>query len=478
MSVEAQERRERRRSGIPVVRTGDPARRVLTNPMVWLTVAMLILSLLCAVALWFQVVPDQEVPGGTLIGLGTDAIPKVSLYAAYSLVPISLLYFWADRWRPVHLWTRVALWLAALCWGGFVSTFISAQVNTWAAGHLAIQGDGDPASGARAAVFVAPFVEESTKATILFFIAILMRYGWVNRLSGIVLAGLSGAGFAFTENILYYGRAYRYAAQTFGQADPDEVLQQIFLLRGVMTPFAHPLFTMCAGVGLAVALRAKSKLFRVLAPLVGFLAAALLHMMFNASSTLVQGTPLLLLWGVALLLVGTAIGFIIRQLLREGRSVRARLEDYVRAGWLEPDDALAASRLRTRARALWHALWRGPRTLWSTMVYQVALTELAYLRDSLTRGLVDAVGTRRENELLRTVAERRPLAVVLPQGRAPYPSLRRRRAVEQWAPPAYPGPAGLGGSWPAVPAGRGSQPLGQTATQYSEVDPSWAPPRS
>ena len=46
----------------------------------------------------------------------------------------------------------------------------------------------------------------------LFWLAILMRYQWVSRLSGIVLAGLSGAAFAFTENILYYGRVYRYAA--------------------------------------------------------------------------------------------------------------------------------------------------------------------------------------------------------------------------------------------------------------------------
>lgn len=479
MATPIQERRARRRSGVPVVRGGDPARRVLGNLMVWLSVAMLAVALVCAVALWFQVVPDREVPGGQLIGLGTDAIPTVARYAAYSLVPISLLYFWADRWRPVPVWTRVTFWLVALAWGAFVSTFLSAQLNTWAAGHLAIEGDGDPASGARAAVFVAPFVEESTKATILFFIAILLRYRWVNRLSGIVLAGLSGAGFAFTENILYYGRAYRYAAQTFGQQDPDEVLQQIFFLRGVMTPFAHPLFTMCTGIGLALALRTKSKLFRVLAPLIGFLAAALLHMAFNASATLVSGTPLLLLWGFALMLLGACIGFIVRQLFREGRMVRARLEDYVRSGWLQAEDAQAASRLRTRMRALWHALWRGPATFWSTIVYQIALTELAYLRDGIARGLIDRAGTGREHELIQTVAERRPRAVVLPEGRAPYPRLRRRKAVEQWPAPAYPGPAGLGGSWPAPPAAtNGSQPLGQTATTYSEVDPTWAPPKS
>ena len=74
-----------------------------------------------------------------------------------------------------------------------LATFVSAQVNTWAASHLSIVGDGDPATGPRAAIYVAPFVEEASKATVLFWLAILMRYAWVSRLSGIVLAGLSAS---------------------------------------------------------------------------------------------------------------------------------------------------------------------------------------------------------------------------------------------------------------------------------------------
>ena len=88
-----------------------------------------------------------------------------------------------------------------------MATYLSAQINTWAAGHLSIIGDGDPATAARAAIYVAPFVEEAAKATVLFWLAILMRYQWVSRLTGVVLAGLSAAAFAFVENIIYYGRA-------------------------------------------------------------------------------------------------------------------------------------------------------------------------------------------------------------------------------------------------------------------------------
>ena len=130
----------------------------------------------------------------------------------------------------------------------------------------------------------------------LFWLAILMRYQWVSRLSGIVLAGLSGAAFAFTENILYYGRVYRYAARTFGEVPPLEALQSLFMLRGVMTFFGHPLFTAMTGIGLAVALRSKSKIVRVVAPLAGFCAAAFLHMAFNTTASLVSGPSLLFIY--------------------------------------------------------------------------------------------------------------------------------------------------------------------------------------
>ena len=45
-----------------------------------------------------------------------------------------------------------------------------------------------------------------------------------------------------------------------------------------MTFFGHPLFTAMTGIGLAVALRSKSKIVRIVAPLAGFCAAAFLHM--------------------------------------------------------------------------------------------------------------------------------------------------------------------------------------------------------
>jgi protease PrsW len=476
VSETKQARKKRVRSGLPAepdLRQPWP-KRLITNRLFWLTAILLIVYAVLLVLLYQRVVPDQEVPGGTLPGIGTEAIPIAAKYAALTAIPLSLVFLWADRFRPQRFW----VWIMTFGWGACVATFISAEVNTWAASQLSIAGDGDPATGPRAAIYVAPWVEEAAKATVLFWLAILMRYQWVSRLSGIVLAGLSGAAFAFVENILYYGRVYRYAARTFGEVPPLEALQQLFFLRGVLTFFGHPLFTAMTGIGLAVALRSKSKIVRVVAPLAGFCAAAFLHMLFNATASLVSGTSLLLMYVfVALPLVIGLTVFIVRQLFREGRLIRERLVDYVRVGWLPEGDPAALSRLRTRLRALWHATFTGPDCFLDTIRLQRAATELAYLRDSIARGLVDDAGLEREKLLLTKVATLRSTAIVQPEGRPPYPSLRRRKQAEvaAYPPPSYPGPSGLGGNYPAPPA-VGGVPLGQTATRYSEVDPRWKPP--
>jgi hypothetical protein len=184
---------------------------------------------------------------------------------------------------------------------------------------------------------------------------------------------------------------------------------------------------------------------------------------------------------VAIPLVIGLVIFTVRQVLHEGRLIRSRLVDYVRLGWLPEDDPAALSRLRTRGKALWHAVFLGPDAFLATVRMQRSATELAYLRDAMGRGLVDDAGLAREKVLLHTMYGLRGLAVVQPSGRAAYPSFRRRRSIEPtplYAPAGFPGPAGLGGNYPAPPppSRTAAAPLGQTATQYSEVDPTWKPP--
>ncbi|MEV7781499.1 PrsW family intramembrane metalloprotease [Kitasatospora sp. NPDC088351] len=124
--------------------------------------------------------------------------------------------------------------------------------------------------------------------------------------AGVVLGGTTACGFAFTENVLYLGRAFTSDQQqrldsiglgeTPSLRDFDSTVQT-FVLRGLLSPFAHPLFTALTGLGLAVTLTtARHWLARLAAP-TGLLLAMTLHGVWNAAADL--GTHgFLLVYGV------------------------------------------------------------------------------------------------------------------------------------------------------------------------------------
>lgn len=461
--------RARRRNGLPVPvdRTRSLPQRLLRDWRTWMSVALVLVFVAAFVVNWLFFVPEHTTPSGTVQGLGTDVLPRAARLAAFTAVPLALVFILSDRGRPQGLW----LWVVALVWGGLVATGISAPVNTWAASHLSVIGDGDPATSMRGAVFIAPFVEEAAKATVVFGMAILLRNRLTSWLSVLALSGLAGTGFAFVENVVYYGRVYRYVSVTAGAGDAQEAMNQLALMRGGMTFFAHPLFTVMTGIGIAIALGARSRRVRVLAPLTGFLVAALLHMVFNFVAS-AGGQAGLMLWFVALSVVLTAIGFTLARMRRERALLEARVSEYVRHGWLEDGDVEAFGPRRPRTRARWHALWAGPATLLATVRLQQAVIELAHLRASVQRGLVDATGREREAELLAAVDRWRPQAVVVPQGAVEYPWQRWARVVRARQAAGLP----WWSSGAAVPpAGAGT--LGSTGIEYSPVDPRWGPPR-
>src|SRR5437588_379759 len=92
--------------------------------------------------------------------------------------------------------------------------------------------------------FSSPIVEEFSKGSLLFILFWWKKDEFDGVVDGIVYAGMIGLGFAMTENFLYYGKA----ALAGG-----DYLTVIFRLRGIESPFAHPLFTSMTGIGLGLA---------------------------------------------------------------------------------------------------------------------------------------------------------------------------------------------------------------------------------
>lgn len=339
-------------------------------------------------------------------------------YAARTLAFWLVLFLAVDRWRP----QRWILWFLALGWGACVSTYVSMYLNTWV-GDMMANPTAGPGTQEGPAVYSAPFVEEASKATILFLLAAALRYRLTSRSSLFTLAGLSAAGFAFSENIIYYLRVFIAATQDPTAGDPEKALQEIVKLRGFFTAFGHELFTSLTAIGLIAAVSTRSKSVRVLAPLGGFMSAALAHMCFNGSSALITGDSArlrytYLLIGVVVVLI--MIGASILNWYRDGERIRSRLTDYVRMGWLPPADIDDLGRTTSRFLALSRSVftwkpWRFPATVATIRT----ATELAFLRDGMTRGLISDAGLEREKELFDKLARLRPKAVLWSTYRRP-----------------------------------------------------------
>lgn len=420
--------------------------RLLRNPWTWAVVAMILVGAACLIHTYLimhaDTVVEQNGHKGVVPGITMQSFKLAYHYAWPTAAVWSALFILLDRFRTRHL----HIWFLCFAWGGAVATWISLHVNTWMAHMLAVSGGVDPSSGAGPAVYAAPFVEESCKAAVLFLLAIVAGRRMTSIIQTVSMAGLSAIGFAFVENITYYARADNYARVTISAGDPTEAVKQLVRLRGIYTSFGHPLFTSMTAIGLALGLRSRSRLVRILAPVTGFVAAVIGHMTFNGLSSIMPMAQLTKAWYVALAILGSVVVLLVVRLLREGRIIRNRLADFVRVGLLPQTDVDTLSALRRRKWAGLVALSHGPRCWWRTMAFLRAGTELAELRDAVVRGIDDDPRDE-QAQLIDTMDRLRPSAITVARGaklqRPRLPRFLARRREEgapvanqlQWAPP-------------------------------------------
>ena len=329
---------------------------------------------------------------GFLIGLSLALLPLPVVVGALR---------WLDRYEP----EPPTLLAFAFFWGATVAALAAAVLNT--ASVLAIARMSGGGGMDTTAVLVAPWVEEAAKGLAVLLVLLFRRREFDGVVDGIVLAGMTGLGFAFTENILYLGRAF-LAGQEQSLTTGFFAVGVTFVLRGVFSPFAHPLFTAMTGIGLGIAARTARPVVRVGAPLIGFLLAVALHAAWNLSS--VSGlrgffTGYLLVMVPAFALV---VGVATWSRRREGATVAARLPTYVDAGWLDPADILMLASLPRRRQAVdWMRGQYGEGSARALHDFQLTATELAFLRDRLERGLDVPDFPGRERELLSRLARAR-----------------------------------------------------------------------
>src|SRR5688572_11730662 len=212
---------------------------------------------------------------GMLLVLALSGAPRTmvlaTVLATIPVGPLVACYLWLDRYEPEPR----RLLAAGLLWGGFVATAVA----------ILLQGIGGlfvGVSNETSLAVVAPVTEEATKGAFLLLLLWWRRAELDGVLDGIVYAGMVGIGFAFVENILYLGAAYNGTSGT-GPGGTTE-LTGVFVLRCLVSPFAHPLFTTFIGLGVGIAVNARRTGTRILAPLVGYVLAVVTHGLWNGST--------------------------------------------------------------------------------------------------------------------------------------------------------------------------------------------------
>ncbi len=412
--------RQRWLSGLPPATRRPWWQRLLRSPIFWLTLVLPPLYGLSLYDMYSEMHPDRTFPDGTVaLGLNNEAIRQAAFWAMWTALAYVTLFLWLDRYRL----QRPLTWVLTFLWGACASTWISVKVNTWA-GEMMQTTQAGADDGVRPAVFVAPFIEEASKATVLFLLVIFYRTRIVSRINMVSLAGLSAVGFAFVENIIYYGRAIVYVSNTIEVTDPTATVKELILLRGLYTSFGHPLFTMMTGLGLAVALGARSKWVRVTAPLGGFLLAAGGHMLFNGIASTRPVEELKTPWYLALGVVISLALYLVFSVVGEARLIRQRLTDFRRVGWLTDRDPIVFSNGFRRIKLLVAAMLRGPRMWWRTARFMRLITELAHTRAQEVAGTGGPGIEDRCHQLIHQIEKLRPHALTETQGLKTFPKYR------------------------------------------------------
>lgn len=324
------------------------------------------------------------------------SVVLATLLAAVPVGPLVAAYLWLDRYEPEPR----ALLAAGLLWGCFVAT----------AAALVLQGLGGLVAGFSdrdTLQVVAPVTEEASKGVFLLLLLWWRRAELDGVLDGIVYAGMVGIGFAFTENILYLAAAYN-GTDGMGPGGAEAVTAT-FVVRCLISPFAHPLFTTFIGIGVGLAVNARSRSSRVLWPLAGYVSAVLAHATWNAATAEGLGHFLVayaVLMAPALIIT---VAFAVWSRTSERRMLESALTDAAARGLVPATDIGWVVDLSARRRSRAYARRRGGRDAEQAMRdYQQAAIELGFLHYRYLRGTPPPDYAARGQQFLQRIDGLRP----------------------------------------------------------------------
>jgi RsiW-degrading membrane proteinase PrsW (M82 family) len=299
-----------------------------------------------------------------LLALGVCIV----LAAVPTLVYVLVLWF-ADRYEKEPL----RLLIITFLWGAVPAAVLS--FFTEGAFEGLTEGLSPGLSAFVGVTFVAPLVEETFKGLAVLGVFLLARNEFDGLLDGIIYGAIVGFGFAMSENVLYFMRAWTRSGfwglsfSVFGRA--------------IVFGLNHAMYTSFTGIGFGLARYTKSGPKGLLWVLGGLALAMMAHFAHNASAGFPYGCLLsvFLDWGgVFVVLVAIALAW-----RRERAWMTQELAEEVQAGVLSAEQYETIISRRNRYRQQWRALgeagvWRT--RLWGTLAHTA--TELAFKRHQQT----------------------------------------------------------------------------------------------
>jgi protease PrsW len=263
----------------------------------------------------------------TVFSLGLGAA-LVGVTVAFMPAPLYLaVWLWLDRHDPEPAWILAG----ALAWGAGAATFVSGIFNDLFEATVAAATQHAGLASFLSASLSAPVVEEATKGLAVLLVFLFLRREFDGVLDGVAYAGVVALGFATVENVLYYGRAV--ASGGVGG------LVVVFVLRGVLGPFTHAVYTSMTGIGLGIARETHKPALRALAPVAGFGLAAFLHFLWNALAALAGPAFFLIyvvFWAPLFVAFFVVVGWMGH---RESHLIRRMLDGEVESGLITREQA-------------------------------------------------------------------------------------------------------------------------------------------
>lgn len=313
-----------------------------------------------------------------------------------ALIPLSIVVgatFWIGRWDPEPGFLRVL----AFIWGAVGSILLTFFIaGIW---EVFI-----PSSVFTGTVIQAPVVEEFAKGLFVLAMALFFKKYMSSPIDGVVYMMLAAGGFAFTENILYFMNS----AGAGGVAG----LGLTFLLRGVMSPFAHALFSLPMGILLGLGVRKNKNPLALIGLFgLGYFFAMLLHALWNGSSMLIADMGLWFLF-YAVVQIPLFVGaiFIIRW-LRGQEAVRTYkyLTEYAWNGWFTPEEVATFGTWSGRKYILHWGKTRSTQAYYLVKNLNKEIVELADAREDIVTGVNVQKAAAKEQYLLGKVDHDRKL---------------------------------------------------------------------